>query len=281
MSETELHDRLKEDWGYDLPIRVSGEGAGSRDNPIVIFRSENISILETAYLTIHGLQRGLSVSLKENARGDNLVGVLWRSLEGGLQYDPETELYVFRCEKNVLTDDQIETITSRFYFKIDDGKITAQNSGLPEGIGVSALKVTFPYEIGYLKLDTAGSVDYAAEHNRPDLGLSIAYNALGIKATVYVYPFGSRSSLHTEFERGAKEVEAMNSDMIAWPDREFPDGIHRYWRFGEQGNEVTMLGLTTARGNFVKLRMTWRRDQLIDKAAKEFADVITSLSRLN
>lgn len=279
MDDNSLQQILKMDWGYDLPIHASIEDFGTRKRPIVIIPSDEISIAETAYLTIHGWNRGLSRSIAQSGTGEALSGVLWRSLDEGLKFDPVTQLHSYRFERKQLTDAQIETETISFFFRIEPDLPGELDIGMPNGPVVSALNVMFPYEIGWLRYDASQEIDYGDERNSPNLGVGFAYGALGVKATVYVYPMEQNSSLDVEFEQAARGVEALNSDLFAWPDRETAEGIRkRFWREGEEARQVTMLGLTTANGQFIKLRITWHRDQLIDAAAAEFMQAILSLS---
>lgn len=279
MGGNSLQHILKMDWGYDLPIHASIDDFGTRDSPIRIIPNDEISIAETAYLTIHGWNRGLSRSTAQSGAGEVLNGVLWRSLDGGLKFDPITQLHSYRFERKHLTDAQIETETIRVFFRIEEDQPRDLDVGMPNGPTVSALNVVFPYEIGWLRYDASQEVDYGVERNSPELGVGLPYGALGIKATVYVYPIEQDGSLDAEFEGAARGIETLNSDLMAWPDRDNAEGIRkRFWREGEEARQVTMLGLTTANGQFIKLRMTWHRDQLIDTAAAEFTQAILSLS---
>ena len=49
---------------------------------------------------------------------------------------------------------------------------------------------------------------------------------------------------------------------------------------GEQGQQASLLWLTTSRGRFIKARVTWVRDHFIDEAAMTFvADLLANIRR--
>jgi hypothetical protein len=126
-------------------------------------------------------------------------------------------------------------------------------------------------------------VDYAKEKDRPDLGVGFAYEAVGIKATVYIYPVpagmaAGDETLRRAFEQSASEVEAVNQDISAWPDANNTSSFYeRAWMMGKDADKATVLGIRIVQGHFVKYRLTWVRDRVLDQAVAQF---MGSLNRI-
>ena len=278
----DLREALMKDFDLSLPIIGQLGESGSRDDPIIITTSDPVLVGQAARDTVAGLQRGLSLARQGRGESDMLVGVLWRTLDGGLHISSETGLGVYRIERKVLTPSEVVTETIAYYFDVS----AAQISGLDRfetgaGMPVVSLGENLPSEIGWLHYDPDQSVNYAEQHNRPDLGVGAAYGAIGIKATLYLYPGPrtpiDRDALRRQFEQAASDLESNNPNVTAWLDADVGTGnFLRIWRVGD-GDQATALALTSYRGHFVKVRTTWYRDQVLDPAHQEFIRVVFSM----
>jgi hypothetical protein len=148
-----------------------------------------------------------------------------------------------------------------------------------------ATGIFFPYEIGWTHLDKV--VENESAH--PGLGLTISYTALNITASVYVYsrnikPFPEMFDLDfvsAEFDAAASDLPGFNSSVRSADDRALAvsrGGTSYLWRAFEIGAHQSVLALTTARRNYVKLRMTWLAEPLFDEVASEFIDAVFDLA---
>jgi hypothetical protein len=265
-----LHDLLLRDWGTDLPIR--GGYGGSREDPIVITATDADDVATTRLLTLKGLGRGRRI--------------FWRTIAHTLLDDPRPGIEQFKIETARLTDTQIITQTENYYFDVS-AMIAAQQRWLSPRVVVhhDVSGLAFPFEIGWLVFD--GATNY--EPHAPGLGYSVCYKAPGITATLYVYDRGmttipddvAESAVQDEFERAAGEIATAQPDLhVAWADHpKNPDCLERYYRVGDDWRRASLLWLTTTRRRFLKARVTWDRDQFIDRAAQNFVSTILANTR--
>lgn len=277
-SDMSIKELLFRDFGFDLPISSSSQDFGDRANPIVIHSSDPKKIIDAMYLTVHGMNLGLGRAIAAASTSEMPLGVLWRPHpEQWLEYHPKEQLYSLRFERKALKEDEIDNQVIRYYFKLSDfyGAMAPRIDRM-DFPSVSFGSVRLPVSIGWLHHNQSKTVDYAKKNDRPDLGMGFAYEALGIKATVFVYPVPagmeqSEDTLSAAFEQSVSEVETLNDDIKAWPDREPSDGFReRAWMVGEAAERATVLGMGIVGGHFVKYRLTWTRDQELDKAAGLF-----------
>jgi hypothetical protein len=284
-AEMPIKELLFKDFGYDLPISGNFPDFGGRSNPIGIHSSDPQKIIETMYLTVHGMNLGLGRALKAKSTTETLVGVLWRpDPEQWIEYHPKEQLYSFCFERKALKEDEINSDAIRFFFKLSDHNgAKSQRVDLMEFPSVIFGGIKLPRSIGWLHFNDAKSVDYAKQNDRPDLGMGFAFEALGMKATVYIYPVSAgvvkgEETLLDAFNQSSADVEEANEDLEAWPDNEASLGfMERSWMQGQHAERATVLGITIVRGHFVKYRLTWTRDTELDQAAGLF---MVSLKRI-
>ena len=275
MQDSKLKAALFLHWGYDLSI-VADFGSGTRNNPIIILPDRNMGAKETAFWTINGLHKGRGAAIQAKSKGSAPTGVFWRSLDGGLENPDENGIAKYRLERVVLSDEKKETEIVSFYFDVSKVERTARNDPKDRpGPRLRYFNQEFPAEIGWLKYDLQQSVDYAKQHDKPELGYGLAYGAPGVKATIYIYPAPKSASeklvLREEFVRAAGDVEAIMPEAQAWSDRPTNDNLlRRFWRVDRDGNNVAALGLALHHGLIFKVRMTWYRDPFIESASAEF-----------
>lgn len=280
-----IRDLLFRDFGFDLPISGTFPDLGMRTNPIVIYSSDPLKIVETMYLTVHGMNLGLGAALAAASTAETPIGVLWQPHpEEWIEYHPQEKLYSVRFERKELREDEIDTQIVRFYFRLSDYSGSfAPNLERVVFPSVSYGGIRLPVAIGSLHHVPANTVDYAEEKDRPDLGVGFAYEAVGIKGTVYIYPVlagmeAGEDTLRRAFEQSASEIEAVTKDISAWPDAEDASSFKkRAWMMGKDAEKATVLGIGIVRGHFVKYRLTWVRDRVLDQAAAQFME---SLKRI-
>lgn len=281
-SNMSIKDLLFRDFGFDLPISGTFPELGLRTNPIVIHSSDAANIVETMYMTVHGMNLGLGRAIAASSTSEMPLGVLWRPHpEQWLEYHPKEQLYSLRFERKALKEDEIDSQIIRYYFKLSYfyGAMAPRIERM-DFPSVSFGSFRLPVSIGWLHHNQAKTVDYAKKNDRPDLGMGFAYEAIGISATVFVYPVPpsmdqSDDALVEAFEQSVSEVETLNDNIKAWPDREPSDGFReRAWMMGEAAERATVLGMGIVGGYFVKYRLTWTRDHELDKAAGLFTGTL-------
>jgi hypothetical protein len=264
-----LRDLLLGGLGVELPI--GGGYGGSREDPIVITAPDVHDVALTRMLTLRAVGRGR--------------GIFWRTVANTLLGDEWPGIEQFKIETVRLTETQMITRTENFYFDVS-AAIAAQRWQSPPVIAhydVSGL--VFPFEIGWLHFDKGENV----EREAPGLGFSLNYKAPGIVCSLYVYDRGLASIpddvadalVQGEFEEAARDIATHRSDFeaVADPPPPAPDCLERYYRVGE-GQQASLLWLTTSRGRFIKARVTWVRDHFIDEAAMTFvASVLANIRR--
>jgi hypothetical protein len=285
-SDMSLKDLLFRDFGFDLPISGTFPELGMRTNPIVIHSSDPVKIVDTMYLTVHGMNLGFGTALAAASTAETPIGVLWQPHpEKWIEYHPKEKLYSVRFERKELREDEIDTQIVRFYFRLSDSYGSfAPDLERMDFPSVSYGGIRLPLAIGLLHHVPAKTVDYTKEKDRPDLGMGFAYEALGITGTVYIYPVpagteAGEETLRRAFEQLASEVEAVTKDISAWPDAEDASGFkERAWTMGNDAEKATLLGIGIVHGHFVKYRLTWVRDRVLDQAAGQFMTMLKRIS---
>jgi hypothetical protein len=270
LEERTLHDLLLGGMGIELPIR--GGYGGSREDPIVITASDVDGVALTRFLTLHALGRGR--------------GIFWRTVANALLGDEWPGIEQFKIETVRLTETQMITRTENFYFDVSTVIAARQRWQSPRVIAhrdVSGL--VFPFEIGWLHFDKGED----NERDAPGYGHSLNYRAPGVVCSLYVYDRGlpsvpdnvANSVVRDEFETAARDIATLRPDFEAVPDQPpAEDCLERYYRVGE-GQQASLLWLTTSRGRFIRARVTWVRDQFIDEAVTTFiAAVLANIRNL-
>jgi hypothetical protein len=265
-----LRDLLMGGTGIELPI--GGGYGGSREDPIVITAPDMDGVALVKALTLHAVGRGR--------------GIFWRTVANSLLGDEWPGIEQFKIETVRLTETQMITRTENFYFDVSTAIAAHQRWQSPQVVAhhdVSGL--VFPFEIGWLHFDKGEDV----ERDSPGLGHSLNYRGPGINCSLYVYDKGLASVpddvadavVQGEFEEAARDIATHRPDFEAVADQpsSTQDCLERYYRVGE-GQQASLLWLTTSRGRFIKARVTWVRDHFIDEAAMTFvATVLANIRR--
>jgi hypothetical protein len=260
-----LHDLLLGGLGTELPIR-GGYGC-SREDPIIITKQDADGVALTRLLTMHALGKGR--------------GIFWRTVAHTLLGDEWPGIEQFKIETVRLTTTQMITRTENFYFDVSEA-IAAQQRWQSRPViayhDVSGLR--FPFEIGWLHFDRSENNEVDA----PGSGHTLNYKAPGIVCSLHVYDRGlanipddvAHSVIQDEFASASDEIATYRPDLGAMPDQPPPTQgcLEQYYCVGDAGRQASLLWLTTARGRFIKARLTWVRDQFIDEAAMTFMHTV-------
>jgi hypothetical protein len=255
-----LRELLLRDWGTDLPIR--GGYGQSRDAPIIVTATDAKDVARTQMLTLRGLGRGR--------------GVFWRKLDRRLLGPEWPGIEQVKIETVEIQADQLVTQVENYYF--DTSAAINANKTWEDVTVIShadAVGLLFPHEIGWLHFDRLTDNEPLA----PGLGVSLAYGAPGVKATIYVYDHGRQDIpssmtnpwLQAEFETAANDIVKLNTHIRAWPDPPRNTAYRvRYYSLGEDARDATVLWMTVARGKIIKARVIWSRDHFIGKLGNDF-----------
>jgi hypothetical protein len=276
MPQTTLRQQLRKDFGLDLPI---GSGFGSsREDPVVILASDPMAVawIEMTLLNCAG----------------KALGRLWRVL-GRNSLDGEwRNIEQLQLETIELTSIEIITQQVNSYFDVTAMMANpgpAQNGqGRPSRLIAyvdPASRIAFPYEIGWMHFEGAMASDAAD----PGLGQMIEYKALNMKASVYIY---DRNMVHfperfdtdflaPEFDAAASDVFQFNSDVKAVEGQRLArnkNGTSYIRQDFQIGSDRSVLALTVARRNYVKMRATWLAEPLFDDIGDEFIEAVVDLA---
>jgi hypothetical protein len=140
------------------------------------------------------------------------------------------------------------------------------------------LRVHFPCQLGWLHLKRVQDDEASA----PGLGVTVIYKAPQVTASLFIYDnqqsvpdLLTHPAVRAEFDSARRDIMAMHLDVDPWPE-EPSDGrdLMQIMKLGPDAAEATMLSLTTARGHFVKQRVSWARDEVRDAIALEWRDIV-------
>jgi hypothetical protein len=261
MSSIDLKKLLKNDFGIDLDI--AGGTGGSGDDPIIVLSQSHEEALRTENMALKGLGLGRQV--------------YWRSI--GLEPIPSNskKTYQRKIETIQLTNDQVITQKENYYFsreRIDNP---------PNPISVfdvvhhdSTTGLVFPYELTWLKFE-----DHTV-YEDPLHGYSVAYGAMGMKSTIYVYPIDDREPSHAEEIKNAiGDVHAMyGSDSIEHDWGGVRNGTEHsdYFFIPKNGNgDTSHIHIRMYQGHFVKIRNTFVDEPVMRKIFGSYMSVLTSI----
>lgn len=258
----ELHDMLKRDFGYDLPI--SG-GFGKSGNPIVLTTHDP-----------HDAALAMSMTLRGIGRGRN---VFWKSLSRENLSGSESQIVQYKIETKEVTQSEVITQTENYFF--DVGRVKPPPALLSEPIAYldQRLGLSLPYGIGWFHYDSI--IDN--ERTNAGLGKSIAYSAPESKMTLYIYDKGIKDIpddldspiVVGEFKQAIGDFKSINADAEPWGD------VMRSKAFlilaFKVGNNVSLVGLGVIRGSFFKIRVTNLQDPIYIQNASESLSALVDI----
>ena len=250
MSETEtLRELLLADLSTDLPIRG---GSGNKAAPIVV--------------TSPDLQAAVDVQMQVLRRLGAGRRVAWRLTEQEV-LAPEQKTVRAAIETVAFTDQEVVTQQEELYFVLEALPANATTTSLPAPSGFVDPRsgVRIPYQLGWLHL--SGATDN--EPDSPGLGWTVAYDALALRGTVYVYDQRARlTSDDVESERVIEEFRTAVRDALGVnPGVEIkhqamfrdPSGRGRCLLaiLDVPGDSMSAVLLSARNGCFVKARVTF------------------------
>lgn len=254
---------LKRD--FNLEPNISGGFGQTRDDPVVLLDSDPIDASMTQMQVLKGLGMG--------------KGILWRILERNPIVVGSANIEQIVIETKELKESEIITQQENYYF--DVSLANALGKPLPDVIVFydKNINLNFPYELGWLHF--SGFRDYESEV--AGLGQSISYNALGIKATIYIYD-NLRKDIPDNFDSFVlrHEFESAVSDlMTAHPSADtmgqFSKGKNFILQAFKVDGSFSLIGLGAVGGMFVKLRITHDQDPVMIEISNQFIDTFESM----
>jgi len=247
---------LQESQGVSLNI---DGGMGQKEtDPIHLLDDGAGSASQTLFLTLRAIGRSR--------------GVLWKTLSLeriGIQL--ECSIYRVRLEVILVTqEEEIKTVEA-YYFKASYSD--HENAVLSRPmICDPRLPFVVPYELGWIHFDQIRDL----EIQESGLGQSLAYGAPGIKVTIFQYNREqmSASDVHKlEFLDANKQFLSANPSAVRVADRQGFSEIYLSWY--SLNDYLSVVGVAIVRGCFLKIRITYICDPILDRV------VVESLSALN
>jgi len=261
-----LREMLKRDFGLELMI--SGGYGQSLDDPIIVLNSNPIDASMTEMHILRAIGKGR--------------GILWKTLARTPVENDRLSLEQIKIETKEVTASEIITKRENYYF--DVSMAVARGEFLPTVIAFSdkRSKLGLPYELGWLHYEGMTDNEPAAA----GLGQSIAYDAPGIKATIYVYD-KKRPDIPSDIdasvvrnELGVAVSDLMKLHPTASPLGDFSKIKTLLIRTFKIDGDVSVVALGVFRDKFIKLRITYIHDPLlvevVNQSISAFQDVIAA-----
>lgn len=256
-----LKNILQESQGVSLNI---DGGMGQKEaDPIRLLDDEAVSASQTLFLTLRAIGRSR--------------GVLWKTLSlDRISIQPECSIYRVRLEVVLVTpEEEIKTVES-YYFK------ARYNDHENAFLGMSMacdprLPFVVPYELGWIHFDQIR--DFEIQEN--GLGLSLAYGAPGVKATLFQYnraqiDLSAPDVAKSEFLDANDQFLSANPSAVRIADRQSFSEIYLSWY--SLNDDVCVVGVAIVRGYFLKVRITYVRDPVLDRVVGESLSAINSFT---
>ncbi len=133
------------------------------------------------------------------------------------------------------------------------------------------------------------------ESEKPGLGYSLAYNAPGIEATIYVYPFRDQakslpSILNTEMEIARRDIIRFYGEgAIAhdWDVQQSDDNLMYSFMYNEETSfkatgcypSISWLTISGKNGYYIKMRISHFDEPLMREIGYDFVNSLFSLIR--
>jgi hypothetical protein len=255
-----LKNMLVSDFGLEL--NIAGGFGQSADSPIVVLDTDPTAASLTEMQVLRSIGRGR--------------GILWRTLARGQVRTEQTALEQVRIETKELTADEVVTQVEGYYFDVSAS--ACATDVLPDAVGFIEKNsvMVFPYELGWLHFDKV--IDY--ETDDPGLGQSICYNAMGVKATIYVYD-KNRNDIPSDIESEivCRELACAVSDFLTVNPSATSFGAASsaslHLQSFKVGGDLSIVGMGASRGKFVKLRVTHEDDPVLTDVVSQSLTAIS------
>lgn len=249
---------LQESQGVSLNI---DGGMGQKEtDPIQLLDDGAASASKTLFLTLRLIGRSR--------------GVLWKTLSlDRISIQSEYSSYRVRLEVILVTsEEEIKTVES-YYFTVHYSDHVKTLLTMPM-VCEPWLPFVVPYELGWIHFDQLRDL----ELQESGQGLSLAYGAPGIKATLFQYHRGQIDLSATDVARSEllnanAQFLSANPNAVRIPDRQSLGEISLSWHL--LNDDVSVVGIAIVRGCFLKVRITYVCDPILDRVVGD------SLSALN
>lgn len=236
-----LKEIINKEFGLDLPI-TGGSGQGP-DEPVVIevrdpFEAGRVEMEIVS--AVNGMLGHYWCSV-----GKERLAVSGRSLER------------LDCEVKRIEGGEVLTERRSLYFELPPEALQGGKSQTAMIFLGERQQVSLPYEIGWLHY--VAMVDN--EEEEPGQGVTVAYAAPGINASVTVYDRQlpavdwrtSPEAFRKEFERAVEEISGSYEGITELATLAKPNLLFKAF---EIGGAYSVLQLSTAVNRFMKLRIT-------------------------
>ena len=261
-----IKELLKRDFGLDLDI--AGGTGQSRNDPIHVLTLSDKDASRTEFLVLRGLGKGRRI--------------LWRTIN--IDYIPGMDVIQRKIETKEVTETEIITQVENYYFlRKNITSFSSKSLGHYVVFDDKNIGVAYPYELSWLHYDSF--TDYSLQ-DRKDLGYSIAYNAPGIKVTIYVYPKVisdlQTNILELELEAAKAEIKSIyGSDTIEheWEAIKNYDHIYYYFISKHAPEETSLIVIMRKKDHFLKLRCSFVDEEFMREVSSDFNKSFISLMR--
>lgn len=230
-------------------------------DPIQLLDDGAVSASQTLFFTLRAIGRSR--------------GVLWKTLSlERISIQPECSIYRVRLEVVLVTPkEEIKTVES-YYFKASYSDHENAFLGMSM-VCDPRLPFVVPYELGWIHFDQIRDF----EIQESGLGLSLAYGAPGIKVTLYQYNRGQINLadpdvVKSELLEATSEFLCANPNAVRITDRQSFSEIPLSWY--SINNDVSVVGVSIVRGNFLKVRITYVCDPILDRVVADSLAAINS-----
>jgi hypothetical protein len=257
---------LKQDFGYDLDI--SGESGQSSADPIFILSGSTKKAADTQYLFLKGLGRGRKI--------------LWRTIDIDLYSDEIPKLIKHQIETKYVTEDEVITTTENYYFLWKSADFGSPADSHSIAHFDKDLGIKFQKQISWLHFQEIIN----NEEQHPGLGYTLSYGGLGIKATIYVYPFPDSlehpANYLDELKNARSGIVKIYGREAIEHDWDIVEGRdHAFYTFIPKNDPKNISGImvTNVKEHFVKVRFTHFDEGFMREIAGDFLDSVLDVLR--
>ena len=237
-----LKELLEQDFGKSFPI--SGGDGQSITAPIVI---DDESPFNASWIE---MEIASCIYLPSQRQ--------WRVIGKELLSDNGKVIEKVACEVKFPEGDQVVTEKRNFYFDLSNVKLGEMTHTPPCGFRVSeAINFFLPYQLEWLHFNKM--TDNEAEN--PGMGVSVAYSAPHLQATIYIY---TKQHEHIHFKDTEalyeSEFQTAQADLLTIHPEAKPLNEHRdenmLYKAFDIDNDYSAIMLSTAKNHFFKTRIT-------------------------
>jgi hypothetical protein len=251
-----LKDMLHRDFGLDLMI--TGGFGQSPNDPIVVTANNYKDAVLTELLVLRGIGKGR--------------GILWKIVNKTIQKQENSWLEKIKIETKQITEKEIITQRENYYFTVNMPAPEKELFPMAADFKTGATGFSLPFAISWLHFNQLIN----NEPHAPGLGHTVAYSALGIKATIFIYNKGlsdfpqsvDSPVVRNEFREAVIDIIKAHPESELIGPLEESDTI--ILQNVVRGDDQGLVAIMIHQGMFVKLRVTYFRDPLLNELVSEF-----------